>query len=560
VLSKRSAISPLLVDPEFAGARRALVDGAEDENDPDPLLGVVVELNLRKGLPPAQVNRAFLEVHADVVDDDVAARRPVAIAGGYVRCLLRRSEMTQLLRRDAGTDTAPGSRSIFRLWPDYVLRPHIDRSRATIKADAAGRTYAAAGADVVWAVLDSGIDGGHPHFVHGTLADPRVRDLHADFTWLVRREPAPTESTTATALIDESGHGTHVAGIIAGCLPRGVEPALATLRPATNDPDLSMENWPQWQIRRLPEGARLQGMAERALLVSLKVLDGQTDPDNPRTTSSAVMAALAHVREVNAGGRALQVHGLNLSLGCDWVPRDYAAGQSPLCRELNLCVATGVVAVVSAGNTGAAGEEGGAGELRGNLASITEPGHAERAITVGATHRDSPHSFGVWYRSAKGPTLDGRRKPDLVAPGEAITSAASGRLRDGVPGAVWAKVGDLPPAPPPVAVGDTQGVEQPTDPAAPAPGGAGTGAVVPTVAADGPPPRSVAYYAEESGTSMAAPHVSGAIAAFLSARQEFIGQPDVVKELFCRTAVDLGRDVRFQGAGLLDLMAALAEV
>lgn len=568
MLSKRSAISPLLTDPAFEQARQQLVDGAHDA---EPALGVVVELNLRKGLPPALVAQSFDDVHRAVLGPDVAAARPAyPISGGYVRCLLRREEMSELLLRDAGTDADPGPRSIFRLWPDYVLWPRIDRSRATIKADAAGRTYEAAGANIVWAVLDTGIDARHPHFGAGTLSDPRVVELHRDFTWLVRREAPPAAPARDSALLDESGHGTHVAGIIAGRLQPGTVAAIATLRPATNDDQLPAEQWPQWQARRLAEGFELQGMAPRALLVSLKVLDGLSSPDSPRTTSSAVMAALAYVREVNANGRALQIHGLNLSLGCDWHPRDYAAGQSPLCREVNLAVATGVVAVVSAGNTGAASEEGGGGDLHGSYASITEPGHADRAITVGATHRDSPHSFGVWYRSAKGPTLDGRRKPDLVAPGESITSAASGRLRDAVPAEVWQAGPPGDPGPAQVALGGTQGVEQPSEAQGPAPGTTppepGDTGPAPAARPAGDQPESGqraatrAHYAEESGTSMAAPHVSGAVAAFLSARPEFIGQPDLIKALFCETAVDLRRDERFQGHGLVDLMAALAKV
>ena len=38
---------------------------------------------------------------------------------------------------------------------------------------------------------------------------------------------------------------------------------------------------------------------------------------------------------------------------------------------------------------------------------------------------------------------------------------------------------------------------------------------------------------------MAAPHVSGVIAAFLSNRREFIGRPEAVKEIFLSTATDL---------------------
>ncbi|WP_414696457.1 S8 family serine peptidase [Pengzhenrongella sp.] len=58
------------------------------------------------------------------------------------------------------------------------------------------------------------------------------------------------------------------------------------------------------------------------------------------------------------------------------------------------------------------------------LGSITEPAHADTCIAVGSTHREAPHAFGFTWTSSKGATLDGRLKPDVVAPGEWITSAA----------------------------------------------------------------------------------------------------------------------------------------
>jgi len=54
--------------------------------------------------------------------------------------------------------------------------------------------------------------------------------------------------------------------------------------------------------------------------------------------------------------------------------------------------------------------------------SITDPGNAEGVITVGATHKHEPHAYGISYFSSRGPTADGRMKPDLVAPGERIES------------------------------------------------------------------------------------------------------------------------------------------
>ena len=114
------------------------------------------------------------------------------------------------------------------------------------------------------------------------------------------------------------------------------------------------------------------------------------------------------------------------------------------------------------------------------MGSITEPAHAGSCIAVGSTHREAPHAFGVTWTSGKGPTLDGRMKPDVVAPGEWIASAATGQGR----------------APAPV-----------------------------STSAPAPDPAGLLTYAELSGTSMAAPHVSGVVAAFLSARPEFIGRP-----------------------------------
>jgi subtilisin family serine protease len=248
-------------------------------------------------------------------------------------------------------------------------------------------------------------------------------------------------------------------------------------------------------------------MAPRTKLVSLKVLDSRGGG-----LASNLIAAIAYIQQVNGYGRRLRIYGVNMSVGYDFEPEWFACGQSPLCVEVDRLVKSGVAVVVAAGNTGYGWQQSAS---RGAVAAgmdltINDPGNAELAITVGSTHRDMPHIYGVSYFSSKGPTGDGRLKPDLVAPGEKIIScAATGRRSE-----VKTKVPDAPEC----------------------------------------------HYREESGTSMAAPHVSGVIAGFLSVRREFIGRPEDVKEIFLSTATDLKRDRYFQGAGLVDLMRAIQSV
>ena len=170
----------------------------------------------------------------------------------------------------------------------------------------------------------------------------------------------------------------------------------------------------------------ISGMAPKCKLLSLKVLDAEG-----QGTASNLIAAIATIQKMNGYGRRLQVHGVNMSVGYDFEPEWFACGQSPLCVEVNRLVRSGVVVVVAAGNTGYGFAQS---AFRGTIAAgmgltINDPGNAELAITVGATHRDSPHIYGVSYFSSKGPTGDGRLKPDVVAPGEKILSCAAGKMK-----------------------------------------------------------------------------------------------------------------------------------
>ncbi len=426
----------------------------------------------------------------------------------YVYATMTGMQVRSLVELDRNPQTGPAA--IYQIWEDSRVRALITKSVATVKADAAHIAYGALGKDIVWAVLDSGIDATHPHFAaNGNLRLDNLRPVrHRDF----RPDGKPNADSTQDdpgALVDAFGHGTHVAGIIAGtwCAPaEGEGPAPAALRTSRNGAGAD-----ERVLEHLPV---ITGMAPKCTLVSLRVLD-----DRGEGSVSSIIDAFEAIQQLNGYGRNIVVAGANLSVGYPFDAKWFGCGQSPLCVEVDRLVRSGVVVVCAAGNSGygavsTAYTKGWATTL---AQTINDPGNADLAITVGSTHREKPHLYGISYFSSKGPTGDGRLKPDLVAPGERIISCASAQSRL------------------PMTISNQDG----------------TTTVVP---ADG------YTYREDSGTSMAAPHVSGVIASFLSIRREYIGQPETVKSLFVDNATDLRRDHTFQGAGLVDIMRSIQAV
>lgn len=491
-----------VVSPEL---KRAFGPPADDRPDgkraavarhDDGRIQVIIEANLDyPGGAEKACDRIRDLIRRTLFAYDGPQKWPVRASRYFVFTRLSENEVSILVQEDQEGPLP----SIFKIWPDHELEAYLDRSVRLIKADACHRTFEAYGEGVVWAVVDSGIDEDHVHF-------QRYANLDLDETGRTAREKLRHKDFTAaepeSPLTDVYGHGTHVAGILGGASPdddrprkviksRGADGIVRTTLAGLEKP--------------------ITGVAPRVKIVSLKVLD-----DAGKGQESGLIQALEHVIEVNGDRDRLRIHGVNISLGYPFLePEWFATGHSPICRQVNRLVDRGVVVVVAAGNDGSANiRTEGALRRVGLGQTIADPGNAEKAITVGSTHAEEPLRYGVSYFSSKGPTADGRLKPDILAPGERILSCASpaslSRLLEAA---------DMSEA--------------------------------------GHEFSSHAGYRQDTGTSMAAPHVSGAIAAFISVRTELKGEPQLIKEALMDSASDLGRQREFQGAGLIDLMRAM---
>lgn len=250
---------------------------------------------------------------------------------------------------------------------DRALAPLASDDAVAVNAPVAWKSnYTGAGIGV--AVLDSGINS-HPDLNLSTVL-PFSRVVY-------NQSLVPGNSSAA----DAYGHGTHIAGLIAGNGARSTGPAFSNT---------------------------FTGIAPNAHLVNLRVLD-----QNGTATDSTVIAA---INQAIALKGIFNIRVMNLSLGRA-VYESYT--QDPLCQAVEKAWQHGIVVVVAAGNYGRYLPTGG-------YATVSAPGNDPYVITVGAMK-----SMGTPTRtddliasySSKGPTLvDHIVKPDLVAPGNLLIS------------------------------------------------------------------------------------------------------------------------------------------
>jgi serine protease AprX len=261
---------------------------------------------------------------------------------------------------------------VARVVEDRPAFAMLERTAAVIGTASAGATdpgVRETGRGVGVALIDSGVNTEHDDLWR-SASGQRVR-LSRDFT------VPQTADWSNVPPRDGFGHGTHVAGIVAG--------------------------------NGYLSNGRRRGIARGANLISLKVLD-----DEGVGYVSNVIDAIDYAV---ANRQALGIRIINLSVGAG-VYESY--NTDPLAQAAKRAVEAGIVVVASAGNIGQNANQ------QTQFGGVTSPANAPWVLSIGASsHRGTTSRADdvVAAFSSRGPTwLDFSAKPDLVAPGVGIES------------------------------------------------------------------------------------------------------------------------------------------
>ena len=224
--------------------------------------------------------------------------------------------------------------------------------------------FGVTGTGVGVAVVDTGVDGSLPDFASKDHSSSRV----------VASAVANADATTAT---DSYGHGTDVAGIIAG-----------------NGDNRGLGD---------PLHGQYIGVAPNANLISIKVSD-ETGKATVLDVIYGLQFAVAHQSQFN-------IRVINLSLDST-TPQSYKT--DPLDAAVEAAWMHGIVVVTAAGNRGTDSD-----------AVQYSPANDPYVITVGGVDENgsaNPSGDTIASWSSRGTTQDGLQKPDVYAPGAHIVS------------------------------------------------------------------------------------------------------------------------------------------
>src|SRR5579871_2448356 len=153
------------------------------EADPAAVRYVILDLNFRHAEGRRQAKTEALDLIEKAIQDagdpnveQGAHKSKTEASQHYVYARLQGKVIRRLVEQDE-------NRTIFHIWPDFIVRAQIWKSVATVKGDACRRAFATTGKGIVWAILDSGIDFSHPHFTrHGNLKELPPPVTHMDFS------------------------------------------------------------------------------------------------------------------------------------------------------------------------------------------------------------------------------------------------------------------------------------------------------------------------------------------------------------------------------------------